>query len=63
MSASGCATPATYEINGRQFVVIAAAGHSWGGGGSTTVGGAYVAFARPKWPIVSSRDPKGIHSE
>ena len=40
----GYAPPATYEVNGRQFVVIAASG---GGklGGST--GDAYVAFALP----------------
>ena len=44
---SGNATPITYEVNGRQFVVIAA-----GGGKDTTKpsGGVYVAFAlkRPK---------------
>lgn len=41
---SGNATPATYEIEGRQFVVIAA------GGGRTRgpSGGAYVAFALPE---------------
>lgn len=40
---SGNATPATYEIDGRQFVVIAA------GGGRTNgpSGGTYVAFALP----------------
>jgi quinoprotein glucose dehydrogenase len=41
---SGNATPATYEIDGRQFVVIAA-----GGGKSRgPSGGVYVAFALPK---------------
>jgi quinoprotein glucose dehydrogenase len=40
---SGNATPATYEIGGRQFVVIAA-----GGGKSKTSGGTYVAFALPR---------------
>jgi len=40
---SGNATPATYEVEGRQFVVIAA-----GGGKSRgPSGGAYVAFALP----------------
>jgi quinoprotein glucose dehydrogenase len=42
---SGNATPITYEVNGRQFVVIAA------GGGKDTrskSGGVYVAFALPK---------------
>jgi len=42
---SGNATPITYEVNGRQYVVIAA------GGGKdlrTKSGGVYVAFAIPK---------------
>jgi quinoprotein glucose dehydrogenase len=43
---SGNATPATYEVNGRQFVVIAAGGGK-GGRGSAS-GGAYVAFALPR---------------
>ena len=29
MPTSGMATPMTYEANGRQFVIIAAGGHSW----------------------------------
>ena len=43
LPAAGNATPATYEIGGRQFVVIAA------GGGKSGVhsGGSYVAFALP----------------
>jgi len=41
---SGNATPATYEVNGRQYVVIAAAG---GRPIGTPSGGAYVAFALP----------------
>lgn len=40
----GCAPPATYEMNGRQFVVIPAMG---GGGMGTPTGDAYVAFALP----------------
>ncbi|HYM09420.1 MAG TPA: c-type cytochrome, partial [Bryobacterales bacterium] len=47
LPAAGNATPATYEVGGRQFVVIAA-----GGGKSNKLyspsGGAYVAFALPK---------------
>ena len=44
MPASGNATPATYEIGGRQFVVIAAGGGKRGG----ESGSKYVAFALPK---------------
>jgi quinoprotein glucose dehydrogenase len=42
---AGNATPATYEINGRQFVVIAAGG---GKDPKSASGGVYVAFALPK---------------
>ena len=42
---AGNATPATYEVNGRQFVVIAAGGGKDPKSGS---GGIYVAFALPK---------------
>ena len=42
---AGNATPATYEVNGRQFVVIAAGGGKDPKSGS---GGVYVAFALPK---------------
>lgn len=41
---AGNATPATYEIGGRQFVAIAAGGGKSGG----PSGGAYVAFALPR---------------
>jgi len=44
LPAAGIATPATYEANGRQFVVIAAGGGKWGGAS----GGSYVAFALPQ---------------
>ncbi len=44
LPAAGNATPATYEINGRQFVVIAAGG----GKSKDPSGGSYVAFALPK---------------
>jgi quinoprotein glucose dehydrogenase len=42
---SGNATPATYEVNGRQFVVIAAGG---GKDPKSSSGGIYVAFALPR---------------
>jgi quinoprotein glucose dehydrogenase len=42
---SGNATPATYEVNGRQFVVIAAGG---GKNPKSASGGVYVAFALPQ---------------
>jgi quinoprotein glucose dehydrogenase len=41
---AGNATPATYEVNGRQFVVIAAGG----GRDGKPPGGVYVAFALPQ---------------
>ena len=42
---SGNATPATYKVNGRQFVVIAAGG---GKDAKSVSGGVYVAFALPE---------------
>ena len=42
---AGNATPATYEVNGRQYVVIAAGG---GKDPKAPSGGVYVAFALPK---------------
>ncbi len=42
---SGVATPATYEVDGRQFVVIGASGAR---DAKAKQGGAYVAFALPK---------------
>ncbi len=44
LPAAGNATPATYEVNGRQYVVIAAGG----GKSKAPPGGSYVAFALPK---------------
>ena len=41
---AGNATPATYEVNGRQIVVIAAGGGKWG----AQPGANYVAFALPE---------------
>ncbi|NKI26928.1 PQQ-binding-like beta-propeller repeat protein [Arenibacter sp. 6A1] len=43
LPAPGVATPATYEVNGKQYVVIACGGGKWGG----KAGDAYVAFALP----------------
>ena len=45
LPAGGQATPMTYEVNGRQYVVIAAGGH---GGLGTKRGDYVVAFALPK---------------
>jgi quinoprotein glucose dehydrogenase len=53
---SGNATPATYEVKGRQFVVIAAGG---GKDLKSASGGVYVAFALPRSrAALSSREPK-----
>ncbi len=43
LPASGDATPAVYEVNGREYVAIAAGGGKWG----AASGGSYVAFALP----------------
>ncbi|MGD0732338.1 MAG: PQQ-binding-like beta-propeller repeat protein [Terracidiphilus sp.] len=45
MPNSGVATPSTYMIDGRQYVVIAASG---GRDPKSTPGGVYIAFALPK---------------
>ena len=44
LPAGGNATPATYQVNGRQFVVVAAGG----GKSGAPSGGSYVAFALPQ---------------
>lgn len=44
LPAAGNATPAIYEVDGRQFVVIAAGGGKWG----LPSGGTYVAFSLPE---------------
>jgi quinoprotein glucose dehydrogenase len=44
MDAGGYPTPATYEIDGRQFVIIAAGG---GGKPETKAGNAFYCFALP----------------
>ena len=45
MPSSGNGTPATYEIGGRQYIVVAAAGGKAPAGGSAAV---YVAYALPQ---------------
>ena len=53
---SGNATPATYGVNGRQFVVIAAGG---GKDPKSSSGGVYIAFALPQEsPSTTSGPPK-----
>ncbi len=53
LEAGGYATPATYAVGGRQFVVIAAGG---GGKPRTKSGDAFVAFALPRRGAPSSPD-------
>jgi quinoprotein glucose dehydrogenase len=43
LPAAGNATPAVYEVDGKQYVVIGAGGGKWG----APSGGSYVAFALP----------------
>ena len=43
LPAAGNATPAVYEVNGKQYIVIAAGGGKWG----AASGGSYLAFALP----------------
>ncbi|HWR51573.1 MAG TPA: PQQ-binding-like beta-propeller repeat protein [Bryobacteraceae bacterium] len=47
LPAAGNATPAVYEANGKQYVVIACGGGKWG----APSGGSYVAFALPDGPV------------
>jgi quinoprotein glucose dehydrogenase len=46
LPASGNATPSTYQVSGRQFVVVYATGGK--AAPASTAGGVYVAFALPK---------------
>jgi quinoprotein glucose dehydrogenase len=55
---SGNATPATYEVNGRQFVVIAAGG---GKDPKSPSGGVYVAFALPQESPNATSSPGQKH--
>jgi glucose dehydrogenase len=43
LPAAGTATPATYEVDGKQYVVIGAGGGKWG----APSGGSYLAFTLP----------------
>jgi len=43
LPAAGNATPAVYDVNGKQFIVIGAGGGKWG----AASGGTYVAFSLP----------------
>jgi len=52
---AGNATPATYEVDGRQFVAIAAGGGKDPKSGS---GGVYVAFTLPQDPSTKQANPK-----
>lgn len=51
MDAAGNATPATYAVNGKQYVVIGAGGGKWG----NPSGGSYYAFALPEETDIGSR--------
>jgi quinoprotein glucose dehydrogenase len=53
LPAAGNATPSTYEVNGRQFVVIAAGG----GKSNAPSGGSIVAFALPSDSAGSDSKP------
>jgi quinoprotein glucose dehydrogenase len=55
---SGNATPATYEVHGRQFVVIAAGG---GKDPKSASGGVYVAFALPRELPNAAAGPDAKH--
>ena len=56
MEAGGYATPATYSVGGRQFIVIAAGG---GGKPGTKAGNAYYCFALPEVQAVHHRGTEG----
>ena len=55
---AGNATPATYEVRGRQFVVIAAGG---GKDPKSASGGVYVAFALPQESVDTTAEPQPKH--
>ena len=55
LPAAGTATPAVYEVNGREYVVIAAGG----GKSGEKSGGSYVAFALP--PASGAAAGSGSH--
>jgi quinoprotein glucose dehydrogenase len=51
LPAAGFATPSTYEVNGRQYVVIACGGNKLG----APAGDSYVAFALPQEVVKASK--------
>jgi quinoprotein glucose dehydrogenase len=53
LPAAGFATPVTYEVDGVQYIAIAA-----GGGRGLKTGGDYIAFALPKNDLAGSSDGK-----
>ena len=54
LPAAGTATPATYMVNGRQFVVIGAGGGKYG----LPPGGTYTAFALPDDAVAATNVPR-----
>ena len=52
---AGMATPATYSVDGRQYVVIVSTG---GRDPKSPVGGAYIAFALPETPTPKKAAPR-----
>ena len=56
----GVATPSTYRIGERQYVVIAASG---GRDSRAPLGGTYVAFALPAPPSRLSKGKRGTHAD
>ena len=62
----GYAPPATYQVHGRQFVVIAATGGGFPGHGTIAgpkeMGDAYVAFALRKGSVERAQTKRGKHA-
>jgi glucose dehydrogenase len=58
LPAAGNATPATYEIDGKQYVVIGAGGGKWG----AKSGGSYLAFALPDARLEPSTKEQGAEA-
>ena len=62
----GYAPPATYQVHGRQFVVIAATGGGFPGHGTIAgpkeMGDAYVAFALPKGSVERAQTKRGKYA-
>ena len=47
LPSAGAATPATYMVNGKQYVLIATGGEGGGGQFRGATGGIYVAYSLP----------------